>query len=506
MTCSGGVCAPTAKSAMLNVGDLETLLASGNVTVTTTGTGVQADDINVKVALSWSSTGALSLLANKSVTVDNPVSVAGLGGLTVTTGGKTGTFSFGKRGNVTFANLSSQLTINGTAYTLVGDIKTLASDIANIPNDNFALANNYDASGDGTYHASPIPTQFTGTFLGLGNTISNLSIASAKYSIVALSLFAEVGVNGIVADIGLLNAHIFNGGKYSETGTLVADNSGTIISSYASGIAVGSKEGNTGGLAGINGGMLANSYANVAVSGKDGVNGGLVGSNGGKISKCHATGAVSGGSRSGFIGGLVGENGVGENGGGNIDSSYATGAVSKGPLSGGLVGANSAPITNSFATGDVSGFDGAGGLVGGTGGTEESIVSNSYSTGAVSVKLGGGAAGGLIGVNGVMSTVGYSYSTGTVAGGMGSLVGGLIGIDDAQPGSITDTYWDTDTSGITNLSQGAGNVANDPGITGLTTVQFQSGLPAGFDPTVWAEKPNINDGFPYLLANKPPGK
>jgi hypothetical protein len=84
-----------------------------------------------------------------------------------------------------------------------------------------------------------------------------------------------------------------------------------------------------------------------------------------------------------------------------------------------------------------------------------------------------------------------------------SIVGGLVGYDGSPPGSITNSYWDTDTSGITNLGQGAGNIANDPGITGLTTAQFQSGLPAGFDPKVWAEKSNIDDGFPYLLANKP---
>jgi hypothetical protein len=50
---------------------------------------------------------------------------------------------------------------------------------------------------------------------------------------------------------------------------------------------------------------------------------------------------------------------------------------------------------------------------------------------------------------------------------------------------------------------GAGNIANDPGITGLSTAQLQSGLPAGFDPTVWGENANINSGLPYLLANPP---
>ena len=108
-------------------------------------------------------------------------------------------------------------------------------------------------------------------------------------------------------------------------------------------------------------------------------------------------------------------------------------------------------------------------------------------------------AGGLVGDNG--ATISFSYSTGTVTG--AATIGGLIGDDEAQPGSITDSYWDTDTSGIMNLGQGAGNIANDPGITGLTTAQFQSGLPAGFDPTVWAENANIDDGFPYLLANPP---
>ena len=56
--------------------------------------------------------------------------------------------------------------------------------------------------------------------------------------------------------------------------------------------------------------------------------------------------------------------------------------------------------------------------------------------------------------------------------------------DDNPSSSLSDAYWNTDTSGITNLSQGAGNIANHPGITGLTTAQFQSGLRSGLDPSV----------------------
>jgi hypothetical protein len=48
MTCAGGVCSPTATDAVLNVQDLEALLASGNATVTTTGAGVQAVNIHAR--------------------------------------------------------------------------------------------------------------------------------------------------------------------------------------------------------------------------------------------------------------------------------------------------------------------------------------------------------------------------------------------------------------------------------------------------------------------------
>jgi hypothetical protein len=56
-----------------------------------------------------------------------------------------------------------------------------------------------------------------------------------------------------------------------------------------------------------------------------------------------------------------------------------------------------------------------------------------------------------------------SYSTGAVAGGSGTYVGWLIGYDNSGQAN-TDAYWDTTTSGVTNLSQGAGNIANDAGI------------------------------------------
>jgi hypothetical protein len=78
-------------------------------------------------------------------------------------------------------------------------------------------------------------------------------------------------------------------------------------------------------------------------------------------------------------------------------------------------------------------------------------------------------------------------------------VGGFAGII-YDTNSTSNGYWDVTTSG-TNNGTGNGNV---PNVTGLTTSQLKSGLPSGFDPATWAEKKNINNGFPYLIANPPP--
>jgi hypothetical protein len=164
-------------------------------------------------------------------------------------------------------------------------------------------------------------------------------------------------------------------------------------------------------------------------------------------------------------------------------------------------------ISASYATGNVSNGGGAavGGLIGEAiqGGT----ISNSFATGSVTGS-GTAPAGGLIGMRaadgGSNPQIHASYSTGAVSSGSGAPVGGSIGEDDAAGSGITNDYWDLDTSGIGNPHQGAGNVPDDPGITGLTDAQLKSGLPAGFDPKVWAINPKINNGHPYLIANPPP--
>jgi hypothetical protein len=105
-----------------------------------------------------------------------------------------------------------------------------------------------------------------------------------------------------------------------------------------------------------------------------------------------------------------------------------------------------------------------------------------------------------LGANNASSgTLSDSYSTGAVSDTQKSTLGGVVGADN-NTGEFSDAYWDIDTSGISNPAQGAGNVPNDSGITGLTTSQFTAGLPSGFSSFIWGESPSINNGYPYLLA------
>ncbi|MGH6877771.1 MAG: hypothetical protein ACREHV_10400 [Rhizomicrobium sp.] len=459
IVCSNGVCAPTAAKATLNANDLQSLLSSGNVEITTTGSGVQATDIEVSAPLTWSSAFALTLDAYQSTSVDRLVSVTGTGGLSLTTndGGNGGALSFGAKGKVEFANLSSALTINGTSYALVNSIAALASAIASNPAGAYALANDYDASKDRTYKSSPVPTELTGSFEGLGNVVSNLTIHFRSKTYTA-AFFTAVGSSGSVGHIRLAHERVTAFGEAGAAG-LVGWNYGSISGAEIS----GSFEGvNSAGLAGLNAGSIESSSTKVSIM-VLGFAAGLVSSNLGTISRSHATGTVT----SSGSGGVTVDGLVGLNRGGIIDQSFADVAVTgaDGSTVGGLVGEDTGTVTNSYAEGAVTGGDQS--SVGGLDGYGNGVVQDSYSTGAVS-------------------------------GGNESGVGGFIGYDEGS--IVTDGYWDTTTSGT---DQGTGN-GNVTGLTGLTTEQLQAGLPKGFKKNIWAENPNLNNGLPYLKANPPP--
>ena len=129
------------------------------------------------------------------------------------------------------------------------------------------------------------------------------------------------------------------------------------------------------------------------------------------------------------VGGLVGRNLYG-----NVSNSYATGDVTGNEHVGGLVGLHIAfnilhQVSNSYAAVDVTGEDVVGGLVGTIQGPDgnltTSTVSNSYATGDVT---GNRFVGGLIGRI-IVGWVSNSYATGNVmrTSGESTSLGGFIG-------------------------------------------------------------------------------
>ena len=460
MSCSSGICAPTAVKAILNVNDLESLLASGNVEVATAGSGVQAKTIQIKAALSWPSGSVLTLDSYNSIVIHQPISVTGLAGVTIVTndGGQGGALRFANNGNVTFALLGSQLNINGTSYRLENDLKTLAYDIALRPGGAYALANADDESNGGIYSTSPIGTNFRGQFTGLGNPISHLVIVDDADA--EIGLFASLATKGVLANIRLKDVTIraSNNAAASAVGGLAGVSFGAISdASVAGGVSGGTSSADVGGLVGENSGTIM-----------------------GSRSTKEATGSA--------VGGLVGTNL------GSILDSWSGDVVQGGLLEGGLVGGNGGTIATSFATGAVKVVHGVPGGCGGLVGYNIGAIVNSYAQGSA-----GGHnsnVGGLAGANNI-GTITSSYSTGLVTG--NSIVGGFIGDNSAE---VFTSYWDTTSSGT---NQGVGN-GSSSGVTGLTTTELQSGLPTGFGNKIWAEKPNINNGLPYLIANPPPKK
>jgi len=147
--------------------------------------------------------------------------------------------------------------------------------------------------------------------------------------------------------------------------------------------------------------------------------GGLVGCSGGSISDSSATGNVTGPSN---VGGLVGASL------GSISGSSSFGNVNGDVAVGGLVGDSNGPISNSSASGDVNGIFYVGGLVG----NSLSSISGSYAEGDVSNT--GPFTGGLVGYS--TGNISNSYTTGSVTG--INDVGGLVGYQ--YGGDVSNSY------------------------------------------------------------------
>jgi hypothetical protein len=226
-------------------------------------------------------------------------------------------------------------------------------------------------------------------------------------------------------------------------------------------------------VVGNNSGLLSRCWVSGKIEVLGGVHvGGLTAFNDGTISNSYSAVKISVSGTMMNIGGLAGYSHTN----GLIESSYAVNAIAVRKASslnlGGMIGENFGSVGDIFA---------------------ENTLTEGRQLTATNV-------GGVVGKNHAGAAIAAAYAAGPIVNKHGSpFGGGLIGFDAAKPGSIADSYWDLDM-GIADPHQGAGNLEDDPGITGLTTGQFQQGLPPGFDPKIWGSNAKVNQGFPYLRA------
>jgi hypothetical protein len=303
-------------------------------------------------------------------------------------------------------------------------------------------------SGAGFLPIGTATTFFNGSYDGQGHTISGLYINRPSSGI---GFFGVSGTPSTIQNLGLIGVNITSTGF---TGSLVGVNKGTITNCYSTGTVVsnGNNEtGKAGGLIGLNGdsGVVTNCYSACSVSGS-------------------------------YAGGLVGELD-----GATIQTSYSTGSVAGSNYTGGLVG---------FIQGS----------------STQPIITNCYST--ASVNGTGLSVGGLIGTQSGNTKTENCYSTGSVTGtatNKGGFVGRIAGAFPASVANINASYWDTQTSG---LSDGCGYIGLSRvtfvTLTGNTTanMKLQSSY-SGWDFTgettngtndYWSIDATKNDCYPYL--------
>lgn len=446
---------------------LQAALSSGDVIVTN-ASGAGSGDITVAESVNWSNANALTLNANRNIVVN--ANITNTGGAAVNlraddTGTGVGTVSFGNGAKVSTPGAVSIYynpsvnpagsAVNPTSYVSPTEIYSgnvagggsltaymlvnSVNDLQNVQNNLsgvYALGKNIDASATSANpniitftHLGSSGAPFVGVFDGNGLVVDGLYANQG--------LFGEIGVGGVVRNIGITNSTALAiYGADSAVGLLAGRNDGSVNNSFAE----GSVNANAGGARG----------------------GGLVGWNTGAITNSHAAVSVQGATGNGPDGGLVGFN----DSTGTITQSYATGNVSglvnsTPAVVGGFVGWNSGTITQSYSTGNVTGtFQGH---VGGFAAINEGTITRSYAIGSVS----GGSldtVGGFVGYNN--GHILESYSTGSATETSGSYLGGFVGYNDN--GVYSDNYWDTQTSGAASASR---NTFVAGGVTGLTTDQ-----------------------------------
>ena len=279
------------------------------------------------------------------------------------------------------------------------------------------------------------------------------------------------------------------GGNFILTSDIDMSELGTLSNSAINGVFTGNFDGN------------GYTFSNLSINTSTTTSVGLFSSNTGIIKNVAIENAKISAANSNGVAALAGTNS------GTVTNSYSSGNISGYQRTGGLVGINSgatAVISDSYSTADVSSIDvGAGGLSGVN--WAGAVIERCYATGDV---IGGSSGvGGLVGGN--RATLNNSYSTGSVTG--VDQVGGLVGL--ATDAAITNSYTTSSVyssgasvGGITGTVGSGGSVDNtnfyknnlsSPG-SGSTAVNGNTNpLPTGtWNTSVW----DLTTNLPSLIS------
>ncbi|HKA73190.1 MAG TPA: GLUG motif-containing protein, partial [Xanthobacteraceae bacterium] len=417
-------------------------------------------------------------------------------------------------GEITNSYATGNVSANNGFVFAGGFVGSNSGAITNTPR--FDADGNRIADASGNVTLAGTATGAAGGFAGVNVNFIDQSVASGAVS---------GGDGAFVAGFAGWNAGLISqssaggavtGGDNSVAAGFVALNVGEVRNGAATGAATGGHNSTVGGLVAINfgipnfvpgnadgaqftlsqPGLVTQSFATGPVAGGDGsFVGGLVALNLGTISQSFASGAVTGGADS-SVGGLVAVNfGLPDLGPGNasfpqftlgttgaISQAYATGAVTGGPNStvGGLVAFNGGTIDQTYSIGKVTGGPGStlGGLVAVNSAsfnlpTLPTVPSDSAGVASASARVASDSAG-----------VASDSVSVTSASGSRQLAGSQQLASAAVTGTVTNSYWDVTTSGLST------SAAGDPFPT-------SGGLPPGFVPNPWTENtPN----FPCLAG------
>jgi filamentous hemagglutinin family protein len=491
-------------------------LATSSITLESSkGSKAGSGNVNVDDTVSWSANTTLTLTASNNVNVNENIAATGRSaalvinpnaangsekasgtgafdlqaGTSITLSGANASLSIATPGyklgtgaQINLPNVSptstTALTIGGIDYTVINSLgaagSTTGTDLQGIEGKlggHYALGSNIDASATDTWNsngaATPVyagfapigtaATPFTGTFEGLGHTVSNFTIDRPMTSDVGL--IGKSGKGAVIQDVGLI------GGSVSGSGYV-------------------------GALVGQSGGAVSNSYATGSVSGTSYVVGGLVGQSGGAVSDSYATGSVAGSGNG--VGGLVGQNN------GAVSNSYATGSAEGSSAEvGGLLGKNLGAVSNSYATGNVSGVGDVGGLVGYN--LTTGTIGTSYAKGGVS---GSGSEGGLVGNN--PGNVTDSYWDQTTSGQIASAGGKGLTTAQMQTAADLPGFNFTSTPGASGnnwvLVDANGSLNNAGGAQGATFPMLASEYTTRIDNAHQLQLMEMNRSATYALS------